>query len=289
MQATNGRTVLVQGRIVWTCGDLFEGKKETIFGTNTPKMNKAGEQSIQYGFGLAVPKAAFSQPGGAQDLWAAMHAEAMTLFPSGQIPPSFAMKYKDGDTAVDEKGGKYSEREGYAGHMVFACTTSLAIKFFKFENGNNILIKEGIKCGDYVNVQLTVRAHPAIGSGKAGLYMNPSAVQFLGYGKEIVNTPSGDQIFGTQAPPIPAGASAIPTAPQGQTPLVPTMPGAAPMAQAAVTPHYGVIPGPLQPPPGGVPMAAPMPGVPAAAPAYQQPVAPAPMPGMPAMPGFPQQ
>jgi hypothetical protein len=266
---------MVQGRIVWVSGDLFAGKKETIFGTNTPKMNKNGEQSTQYGFGLAVDKRLLSQAGsGALELWNAIHEEAWTLYPSRQIPPSFAMKFKDGDTAVDEKGTPYSQREGYAGHLVFSCTTNLPIRFFKHENGQNIQVSEGIKCGDYVNVQLHIKAHPSIGAGKAGLYINPNAVQFLGYGKEIVTAPSGDQIFGTTAPPIPAGASPVPIAPQGQlvpTPAPPAAPGyqqqppapsvqQAPAQQTAVPPHFGVVPQIHQPAAPVAPQGYPQPG-----------------------------
>lgn len=301
-QVTTGRTVMVQGRIVWTSGDLFKGRAKTDLNTKQPRRNAAGEIMMEYGFGLAVPKSNLAQTGPGQpgEIWAAIHAEAMTMYPSGQIPPSFAMKYKDGDSAVDDKGVPYSQREGYAGHLVFACTTSLPIKFFRYENGANVLINEGIKCGDYVNVQLHIKAHPAHGAGKAGLYLNPNAVQFLGYGKEIVNTPSGDQIFGAAAPPMPAGASPTPLVPQAGT-LVPTpgqvplpTPGYAPVPQAAPTPvqpHYGVLPQAHQPPPGGQPVAQP-PTYPQAPQGYPQPAAPAQPPApagaMPPWPG-PQQ
>lgn len=301
-QTSQGRTVMVQGRIVWTVGDLFKGRTKVDYNTKQPRRNTAGEVMMEYGFGLAVPKANLAQTGPGQpgEIWAAIHAEAMTMFPTGQIPPSFAMKYKDGDSAIDEKGVPYSQREGYAGHLVFSCTTSLPIKFFRYENGANVLINEGIKCGDYVNVQLHIKAHGAQGQGKAGLYLNPNAVQFLGYGKEIINTPSGDQIFGTAAPPMPTGASATPLVPQAGT-LVPPPgaaaplptpgypPQAAPMPQPAApavapaTPHYGVLPQAHQPPPGGQPM----PTYPQAPQGYPQPAAPAPQPGYAPQPPAP--
>lgn len=250
MQQNNGQTVMVQGRIVWTSGDLFKGRPKLDMTTKLQKMNKLGQPIQEYGFGLSIPKTAFSQPGGAMDLWNAIHAEAFTLFPNRQIPPSFAMKFKDGDL-IDDKGVPFAQREGYAGSLVFACTTTLPIKFFKFENGQNIMIDQGIKCGDYVNVQLQIKAHPAFGTGKAGLYVNPNAVQFLGYGKEIINTPSGDQIFGVAQPGLPAGASAMPIAQPGML-----MPTSAPPAQSPpqAQAHYGVLPPIHQPPPGGQPM-----------------------------------
>lgn len=332
MQAGSGRTCMVQGRIVWTVGKtVFEGKVKTIFGTQQPQLNAQGQQQLQYGFGLAIPKTALSQmgPGQPGEIWAALHAEAQAVYPSGQIPPGFAMKYKDGD-GVDDKGVPFAQRAGYQGHIVLACTTNLPIKFFRFENGQNILINEGIKCGDYVNVQVSIKGHPASGAGKAGLYVNPQAVQFLGYGEAIVNAPSGDQIFGTNAPP--QMGSAVPIAPNGQLvpsgmPVAPQMPGfqgvpapqAPPVQQAPAQPHYGVVPPQFAPPPGGQPMgnvppAAPapqwnaqpatmpptqypgVPAAPAAQPSYpmtpgQVPVAPSQNPGngMPPVPGWPPQ
>lgn len=293
MADSAGKTVMVQGRIVWVAGDLFQGKIKTDMRTRQPILDQQGNQIKEYGFGLAVPKSVLQQTGQGQpgELWAVMHQEAMSLYPSGQIPPGFAMKYKDGD-GVDEQGRPFSQRAGYAGCLVFACTTRIPIKFFRFENGQNILVNDGIKCGDYVNVQLHVKAHGAIGQGKAGMYLNPNAVQFLGYGEPIVNAPSGDQIFGTQAPPMMG--SATPLAPQGQGLLVPT--GAVPampmqpapqpygsamqppqaMAPQPQQPHYGVLPQQYQPQ---------MPPTTVQQPAPQQPAV---MPGMPGVPGLQQ-
>lgn len=261
-QTSSGKTVMVQGRIVWVAGDLFKGKQRTDDKTRQPIMNADGTPSIEYGFGLAVPKSALQQGQPGYELWAAMHEEAAQIFPSRQYPPAFAWKYKDGD-GVDHNGAPFSQREGHAGHIVFALTTRIPIKFFRHENGANIMINEGIKCGDYVQVQVQVKAHGAVGQGKPGLYLNPLAALFLGYGKEIVNTPSGDQIFGTQAPQIPVGASATPIAPTN-APLVPTQqygqPAATPSPipgfgaasvpqQPAVQPYYNVIPPTHQPQP----------------------------------------
>lgn len=318
---TAGRNIMVQGRIVWVSGNLFTGRIKTVFGTNTPQKNDQGENKMEYGFGLAIPKANI------QEIWNAMHEEAWLMYPSRQFPPTFAMKYKDGDTSIDDDGKPYSLREGYPGCMVVSCTTSIPIKYFRLENGQNYLVSDGIKCGDYVNVQLTIKAHGPIGQGKPGLYMNPNAVQFLGHGKEIINAPSGDQIFGTNQLPLPPGASAVPIASNPNAMLVP--PGGAqmppPMAppqgqypqqspvipqQQQPAPHYGVIPQQHQPPPGGQPMAPQMPGYPQqGAPMPQQPNYPPQQPaypppqqpqqgyaqqpgqpgGMPAMPGYPQQ
>lgn len=324
---SQGTAVMVQGRIVWTAGNLFTGKPKVDPNTKQPKMNNQGQQVIEYGIGLAVPKSALAAQGPGQpgEILAAMQKEALQVFPSGQFPPAFAWKFKDGD-GVDHNGASFAGREGYAGHIVFALTTTIPIKFFRYENGQNIQVSDGIKCGDYVNVQVLVKAHPAIGQGKPGLYLNPNAVQLLRVGQEIVNTPSGDDIFGTVAPPgldytpvaPQAGLLVPPSQVQGQPfgapaaafPGAPMQPQAAPVAAPAMpAPNYGVVPQQFQPPaqapqmpaapmqsvpPGGWPQAAAAPvGMPMAAPQaqpYQQPGVPQ-MPGQPTYPvqpgGFP--
>lgn len=263
----DGKTAMVQGRIVWVAGDLFKGQVKTIFGTNQPQLDqKTGEKQVQYGFGLAVPKSELADPNRGGPLWTAMHEEAWTLYPSRQIPPSFAMKFKDGD-GVDDQGRPFSSREGYQGCLVFALTTQLPIRFFKWENGQNVQISDGIKCGDYCNVQVSIKGHAAHGPGKAGLFLNPMAVQLVAPGKEIFNAPSGDQVFGLAAPPPPSNyvPPDQPTAPPvAAVPAAPAMPGAPPVAYqapqgAAPVPHYGVVPPAFQPPAGGVPTAPVMP------------------------------
>ena len=287
MSTTEGRTIMVQGRIVWTSGDLFQGKPKLDLNTKQPKIDKQGQPIMEYGFGLAVPKSVLNQAEAGQpgEIWSAIHAEAYTLYPSRQLPPGFAWKYKDGD-GVDHNGQSFADREGHAEHLIFACTTTIPIKYFRLENGNNFLINEGIKCGDYVNVQLGIKAHGPVGQGKAGLYLNPLAVQLIGYGAAIINMPSGNQIFGTVAPPLPQGASLTPLAPM-PGPLIPSAPMSGPalapqsipaygsppvVQQAQATPHYGVVPQAFQP------------AMPQMQGYNQQPAAPA-MPQMPG--GFP--
>lgn len=202
--SAEGISLVLQGRIVWTAGQsVFTGsqKKDQAGKLLT---NDKGEPTMQYGFGLAVPKpAADSRPEEVKnfmDMWEAMHKEAMSLYPTGSIPPGFSMKYKDGDS-VDHNGQPFANREGYKGCLVFALTTSLPIKFFKYE-GAYIQVSDGIKCGDYVQVQVSIKGHlPKMGTqGKPGLYLNPGLTLLLAPGKEIVNTPNADAVFGAQAP-----------------------------------------------------------------------------------------
>lgn len=265
-QQSTGKSVMVQGRIVWTIADLFKGKVKTDQNTRQQVIDpKTGSPVVEFGFGLAVPKSELQPGKSGAELWAALHEEAYQIYPSRQVPPAFAWKYKDGD-GVDHNGVPFGNREGYAQHIIFSLTTRLPLKFFRFENGAYLQINDGIKCGDFVQVQVQVKAHAAAGTGKPGLYLNPMMALFLGYGKEIINTPSPEQAFGTQAPTLPAGASATPigvpamptgfgAAPYGAPPQAP---GAMPYGQPApapVQPHHAVLPPQFQqqapPMPGG--------------------------------------
>lgn len=285
-QQSNGTSAIVQGRIVWTVGNLIQGRQKTDDRTKQLVLDKTGKPIQEYGFGLAIPKLdPRTGRSPAEEIKQLLQNEARTLYPSGHIPQNFSLKFKDGDTDVDPSGQPYNTREGYAGHIVLACTTQLPIKFFKFMQGNNVLVSDGFKNGDYVNVQLNIKAHPAVGQGKAGLYVNPSAVQFIQEGPEIVNTPSGDQVFGQQAPvyngpaeqyngpqmPMQGGQAPqqqYQQPPQGQAPMnqgyapqtqapqqgqqmPPQQQGYAPQTQA--NPHYGVLPQHMQQAPQGQP------------------------------------
>lgn len=291
--SSEGKRAMLQGRIVWCSGNTpFEGKIKTDPNTKQIKLNQKGEQVREYGFGLAVPKEELQQGKSAYDFWKAVHEEAQKIYPNG-VPQGFAWKYKDGDT-IDHNGQPFANREGYKGCLVFTLTTTLPITFFKYEGQNCTMISEGIKCGDYVQVEVHVKGHAAYGQVKAGLYLNPNAVLFLAYGKEIINKPSGEQIFGS-APPqfnLPPGASLQPTVPgQGlggiATPQPTTVQAAMPQ------PHYGVMPQHLQPPTAAPQAAMPQPAV-AVQPQvplaqhYPQPAAGGvPVPG--GVPGWPQQ
>ena len=241
--AGEGRQVLVQGRIVWLCGNTpFTGSQRKDQNGRLLTDDK-GQPLMQYGYGLAVkkPDAPDATPGDIQNfmtLWEAVQGEAMALYPTGQVPPGFSYKFKDGD-GIDHQGQSFAKREGYKNHYVFAMTTSLPLKYFKYE-GAYQLVSEGIKCGDYVQVQVNVKGHtPKPGTqGKPGLYLNPNMTLFIGYGNEIVNAPDASSVFGATPPPVPNGASATPIggAPNfanfGQQQQVPQM-GQPPVQQQA--------------------------------------------------------
>lgn len=297
---TEGQNVMTQGRIVWCSGDTpFTGKLKTDQNTKQVKTNAAGEQLVEYGFGLAIAKTELVQGKSGWDLWSAMHNQRSLLYPTN-VPPSFAMKYKDGD-GVDHNGTPFAQREGHAGHIIVAMTTTIKPKFFRFVNGAYEVINEGIKCGDYVQVQVNVKAHPPFGNGKPGLYINPNSVLFLAPGKEIINAPSAEQIFGAQPNmALPPGAVVDQGVPMGMPaatgPMGMPAPNMAPQMIAqqqmqAPAPNYGVIPPqyqPQQPAQAPAPQGFPQPNVAPVAQHYQQPAGGG-LPPVPGVPGWPQQ
>lgn len=275
--ALKGRTIMVQGRIIWAVGgNVFKGKPLMDKNTKLQKLDRNQKPIVNKGFGLAIDKLVLQNPanlapGAVGEFWNALYEEAWTLYPDRMVPKNFAWKRIDGDTDTNEEGQPWSRKEGYPGHYVLPCTTNLEIAYYKFMPGavEPTLIDEGIKVGDYVQVQLNVVAHPPIEGGKPGLYLNPLSVLFLAPGKAIITQQDGADIFGTSLPAPPMGAQVVhdPTPQMGQ---VAPMPNQAPLnfahlqngqnpqvpaqqfqqfAQppAAPQPHYDVVPQHLHP------------------------------------------
>lgn len=192
------------GRIVW--GNPARANKKTDQKTRQPVL-RDGKQVEQWAFGLAFPKAEFQQY-----IMPYLNQEASTLFPQG-VPPQFSWKIKDGDS-VDRQGKPYSSREGYAGCYVLTISTeAFAPPIFKFENGAfRQLAQNEIKTGDYVAVNLTVKANkPADQQMTPGIYVNPNGIELIGYGHEIVSASADpDELFSGVNRALPPGASAVP-------------------------------------------------------------------------------
>ena len=248
------------GRIVW--GNPLNGRPKTDQ-NNQPVINaQTGQQVTQWSFGLAIPKAECAA------LFQAMQQEAGTVFPQG-APQNFAWKFKDGD-GLDDKGIPFSNREGYAGCVVLSISTeAFAPRVVRLAAGSYQQMTEGVKCGDYVRVALGIKAHAGkmgVRGSVPGLYLNPSMIEFIGYGQEIISGPDASTLFGGQAVALPAGASAVPLAPPQPMPTA-GMPGQAPgFVQQPVPPAMpGVMPGNPQQPPAAHPAQAvggySMPGV----------------------------
>lgn len=267
------------GRIVW--GNPARAQDKTDQRTNQ-KILKDGQPIKVWSFGVAYPKADFMA-----GIWPHFSAEVQTGFPSG-VPNGFAWKYKDGDTEVDRQGKPLREREGYAGcYIVSYSTEAFAPPIYKFNpqtGGYDQLTPDQIKTGDYVAVSHNLKVNVETDRQKnSSLFVNPAAVELVGYGKEIISAAAVDprQAFGGQQRALPPGASAAPVLSSGGV----GMPGTAPMPQPGMMPGQ---PAPMAPQPPQ------MPGYPAPAPAAPPMPAPVPVtsgypqPAPPPMPGFAQ-
>lgn len=246
---SNENTAMLTGRIVFVIGDLFAGDSAKIYGTQTPKMNKAGQPYREYGFGLAVPKTAWQDPRwDATDFWNKMHQFVASKY-NGQPPANFKWKWIDGDTGVTQEGVKVNTKQGYPGHYVFTFKTTITPKFFRGEGPANARvytqIADGIKCGDWVRVQTSFDIN--LGAN-CSLYLNPQAIEFVGYGDAIVNAPTGAQIFGAGPSFVPPGASATPLASSAPMPAQPPQQvwGQAPGPNGPAAPVMPA-PGPMNP------------------------------------------
>lgn len=211
------------GRVVW--GHPLKPRHKTD-NQNNKLFNDDGSPVMEVAFGLAIPQDQF-----AASVWPAMAAEIAKGYPNG-APGNFSYKMTQ-PHEIDNKGKPYSEREGYAGHVVLAVATTLQPPAgFKFQNGAYMQIgADDIKCGDWVMVGLNFKVNvPANRSHTPSIYVNPLTVLLCYEGDAIAGSgfqADPNQMFG-QAPqiaPPPPGARAIgASAPMQQAPAG-TMPG----------------------------------------------------------------
>lgn len=251
------------GRIVWG-HPLKPQPKKYMDGPNKGQDVKdaSGNPVMQWSFGLAIRKEEFGP------IWAAMQAEAMTGYPNG-VPQRFSWKIKDCDQ-VDDKGKLYREREGYAGCYVITISSSnFAPSVYKFENGSyRQLTAAEFKTGDWMvaRLQFTLNVPPSGSTNTPSLYVNPQALEIVGYDKEIVSVGVNPmEAFGGRQYQLPPGVSATPIsgAPAGVGMPGAPGPGQMPPAAGAGFPMPGQPQGmPMQPQQGYVPPA--MPGHPPA-------------------------
>lgn len=258
-----GFNIQVQGRMIW--GGV-KGNVKKVYGTQNPMIDpKTGKEIIEYAFGLAVPKpgptSTQSEINNFNQVWTAIHTEAGKQ--GYQYPKDkdrFAFKFIDGDNDRKENGEEYNKY--HKGCIVIACTTRIPLKLNSWIHGPDLtqITEDQVKCGDYFQVLLNIKGHPA---PNAGLYVNPSFLNLIGYGEAIINTVDPKTIFGNSRPDLPNGASLTPvgTAPQmpqmgapsipnfGNSQSMPAIPNMGqPMAPAVPNfqPNHGVLPGQFQ-------------------------------------------
>lgn len=237
-----------QGRLV--SGNPF--KPRTKDGQGNPLTYKsgvkAGQPKNEFSLGIAIPKAqgeAFRQ-----QLHQIATASLPTLFAGGAQPPKFSWKMVDGDQQTPNDNGTIpAQKEGYPGHYVFFFTSDTAPQCYRYGDWDNELMGSGIKCGDYIMIAGSVKAHND--NNRPGLYLNLDKVALVQEGEAIAGA-------GRTAAQAFAGA---PT----QHQALPMQPTTQP-TPVATQPHTGILN------PQGVPQS---PGLPSAPqPSAPQPPAP---------------
>lgn len=251
-----------------------------------------GQPVMQWVFGIAFPKAMFNS-----EIWPVLAAEAATGFPNG-VPQGFSWKFRDGD-GVDRNGKPYNLREGYAGCYVLTVSTeAFQPPVFRFANGGYVqMAANELKTGDYFALALNAKCNvPKDKTHTPGLYINPVAIEFVGYGSEIITTADPMALFGGRQHQLPPGASLTPIAAQtsvgmpgtgGFAPSAPGMPGMAYPSQGAPSaggyappPAHDFVHGPGAGMPGAPAMAYPSQGAQSAGGGAGNAAYPGIMPGM---------
>lgn len=236
-------------------GDLWEPRTKDFQGN--PLKYKSGpnegQPRAEYFIALAIPKNSPEWPA----IHQAIYAEAKRGFPNhfdqngNHVGPKFAWKYVDGDSQVMNLNGvRPCDKEGYPGHWVLSCGSTIAPKVYDRNNAPIDPSTRAIKRGDYVRAQISFVANEQ--TQNPGLYMGANMIQFSHQGDEITSGPDAAAVFGA-APAAPAGANTTP------------QPGLAPMMTGGVAaPNAPVVPNPVATAPAPVtstpnPVAAPAP------------------------------
>ena len=241
------------GRIVQ--GNPLVGNPQTDKQTGAKKLNKNGEQKVNWYANVAFDKA--NPKTG--EMIAAIFTEAArcypALFPFGYQPAArsdtqppihaggciradFAFKLKDGD-GYDANGKPHSAKEGWGGCWIVQISTYAGA--MRVVNGlqNNAPITEvgsgpnHVKTGDFVICCLDINTNGWTGDAqsKPGIFVGADLLQVVGYGNQIVGGPDADELLKGAAAAsggyVPAGMSNVPTAAPPTLPQPMALPGTA--------------------------------------------------------------
>lgn len=195
------------GRLVQ--GDCFEPQK-----TDKPKLIKSGPKAGQpveeFFIALAIDK---NNPEYAP-FYEKLCSETRRLWPElfndqGVCNrPNFAYKIIDGDSKIPNQNGKIPcERPGFPGHWILNCSTGF--KPYIFERGgiHELTDKNAIKRGYFIRLEVAIRSNKY--SQRPGIFMNPTKVEFVGYGEPLETKITGD-VFGNAPTYIPNGMTDVP-------------------------------------------------------------------------------
>jgi len=197
---------------------------------------------------VAVPKGA--ETDWKQTEWGAkIYQEAVSGWSRGEYQmKDFAWKIVDGDSQeLNKNMTKPCDKEGYKGHWVLNCQTSLGIKCYhtgKYGPADQIQNAKEIKTGDYCRVLVRIACNGQQPPNTPGLYFNPFGFELVRAGAEIVSGPDAGAMFGGAAPAtVPPGAQLDPAvgAPQPPPPVDAVPP------PSAVPPPVDAIPPPSAP------------------------------------------
>lgn len=273
------------GRLVR--GSLYDPNKSDFAGKPlTVKTGpNAGQPRVDYFFAVAIPKGAeqhwaYTEYGA--KIWAIGHA---FMANAGQMGANFAWKVIDGDsTAPNKNGVKPCDLEGYPGHWVIRFGGGYPPKIFTANGSEQLLQKDHVNPGDYVQVYGSVSAND--NAQNPGVYVNHSMVAFQAFGPRIVIGPNPNAVGFGQGVQLPASASATPQGGQFNPAAPPPAAPAAPGAGYPPAPGYAPPPAPGNAPAANLPP--PHPGFlpapsSAAAPGYAAP----PPSATPPAPGYP--
>ena len=233
------------GRMVG--GDLYT-LEPVVDKHGVQKINKAGQPSFSCSVGVAIKKGAEAH--WAETAWGTeIHSIGKAGYPQEHASPFFAWKIKDGDSLVPNKKGRVArDNENYRGHWIVWFSQSwLPALFARVATGKlrELGLTEKVRLGDYLQVQGDIKDNRP--SESPGVYLNPSAVLFVGEGERIASEVDVSALESAPAAALPPGAR----------PLTPAVAGFG--APAAVAPPV-VVPNPafLQvPPPAPRPPAVP--------------------------------
>lgn len=243
--------ILITGRLVG--GHPMTQRTVIDDKTKLPRTQSDGVTPLMQSYiGVAIAKT----PGvdWKQTDWGqAMYQAAVAGWPNGEYnSPTFAWKVTDGDSAVpNTSGNKPCDREGYPGHWVVNCQTSIPIKCYhvgKYDPTQQIQNTNEIKPGDYCRVQLNVVANTP--SKSPGIYVNPSLFELSRAGVEIILSggPSAAEAFGGTQAQLPPNAQVSTQVPapqvQEQQTVVPAPDFLNPQAGAGAVPEPPAPPAP---------------------------------------------
>lgn len=217
-----------EGRLVG--GHPMQSNVRTDPRTQQPIMGKDGQPSRQTFIAVAIPKG--GETHWYQTEWGGqIYQAAVAGWPNGEYnAPTFAWKIDDGDSQVPNKNGKKPcDREGYPGHWVLKCSTSLPVACFNkgYYDPTQQIQQEGeIKPGDYCRVFLQIRGNNP--SQSPGVYLNPTKFELSRAGELIVleSGPSAAEAFGGGAPAGPVAGPPVSPSVQPGAPGGPAGPGA---------------------------------------------------------------